>query len=207
MLSPPTARAPKRCLAIALIKDWGRSTRRNASLEGVDSSERADMIEGPIHRRVPPAKRLCTPRGRLSKPSGRELIESSGLETVLVECVGCKPVVSIESRRRRRVGELARIQSASDRRTIVVRPKADHWRDALSPSQGLRTFPIRTGDGHSQRKRSPPIGKLTSSTVACLSCRGNAKQLGDLDTAALRTVGHVTSAADQGLEHMVARLT
>jgi hypothetical protein len=71
-------------------QDWGRSNRRNASLEGVDSSERADMIEGLTHQRVPPAKGLCTPPGRLSKTSSAELNESTGKRQPLWNVLGVR---------------------------------------------------------------------------------------------------------------------
>ncbi len=74
----------------------------------------------------------------------------------------------------------------------LVKPRA-HSRSALGAATARR--------GHAADRQ------LASVAVAGLSCRGNAEQLGDLDAAASRTVGHITSAADQGLEGMVARLT
>jgi hypothetical protein len=112
---------------------WGGFTRRNASLEGVDSSERAAMIEGLTHQRVPPAKGLCTPLGRLSKTWRAELDESSVQETVLVECAGFMEAPPFG-------------QQASGSRLASItacRPP--------SPNQGPRTFLDRIGDDRSRK--------------------------------------------------------
>ena len=196
------ARTPKRCLAIALNKDWGRSTRRNASLEGVDSSECADMIEGPIHQRVPPARGLCAALGRLSKTAIRELIDSSSPETVLVGFAGCKPAPRSRSDQRRigiwyeyghlSVGEQSAFSRKDRRQTLfhLVKPRANS-RSALGPTAAKGG---RTADRQ-------------FASVACLSCRRNAQQLRYLDTAAFRTMWRISLTADQGLECMVTRLT
>jgi hypothetical protein len=93
MLSPSTARTPKAVARHRPYENWGRLTRRIASLKGVDSSERADTIEGSIYQRVPPAKGLCAARGGLSKTAKGELSKSLKQETVLVECVGYMQVM------------------------------------------------------------------------------------------------------------------
>ena len=137
---------PHRCPSQGL----GPINRRNASLIGVDSSEHADMIEVPTHRRVPPAKRLCTPRRSLSKTVSQELNECAGLKTVRVECVGCAWLS-----RWRPEDTLRVIKVEAD----IFRLSADeHCRLArnsrrLLPScQGQRTFQTRIVDGRSQTR-------------------------------------------------------
>jgi hypothetical protein len=48
--------------------------------------------------------------------------------------------------------------------------------------------------------------QLAGARIAGLGRSGNTEELGDLDTAALRTMGNRVGTADQGLESMVARL-
>jgi hypothetical protein len=48
--------------------------------------------------------------------------------------------------------------------------------------------------------------KCTGTTLTRMSGRGNAQQLDDFYTPAFRTAGGIASAADQGLEAMIARL-
>ena len=79
-----------------------------------------------------------------------------------------------------------------DRRTI----------DVQSQDHGGRSFDLIKSRAHSRSAlrtataKGRPVAdrQLAGAAMACVSCRGNAKQLGDLDTTALRTVGQVTAA-------------
>ena len=108
--------------------------------------------------------------------------------------------------RRSRCRELATNTAASRRNDVVVRPKTITGGRLVRSSSRPAHIPDPHW-GRPQPKEGPLLDRqLASAAVACLGCRGNAEQLGDLDTAASRTVGHITRAADQGLEGVVARL-
>jgi len=87
----PANRARKQELRFTIAHIWTGADQPDGLHRSkvIDSSERAEMIKGFTHWRDPPARRLCTRSGSLSKRLSGELLKSWRHKTGRVDCEDC----------------------------------------------------------------------------------------------------------------------